>query len=57
MQATDTAVRREITVKATPERAFEVFAARLETWWPRDHSVGASDLRRLVIEPRAGGRV
>jgi len=56
MHATDTAVRREITVNAGPERAFEVFATQIETWWPRSHSVGASDLRRVVIEPRTGGR-
>jgi uncharacterized protein YndB with AHSA1/START domain len=56
MPTTDTAVRREITVNATPERAFEVFAARIDTWWPRDYSVGESDLKRVVIEPREGGR-
>ena len=38
MQATDSAVRREITVNATPERAFEVFAERFDTWWPRSHT-------------------
>jgi len=56
MPATDTAVRREITVKATPERAFEVFAARLDSWWPRSYSIGPTDLAEAVIEPRAGGR-
>ena len=56
MPTTDTAVRREITVNAPPERAFEVFAARIDTWWPRDYSVGASELRRVVIEPHEGGR-
>ena len=52
MPTTDTAVRREITVNATPERAFEVFAERLDTWWPRVYSIGASDLAEVVIEPR-----
>jgi uncharacterized protein YndB with AHSA1/START domain len=56
MDATDTAVRREITVNATPERAFDVFANRLDTWWPRDYSVGASPLAEVFIEPREGGR-
>jgi uncharacterized protein YndB with AHSA1/START domain len=57
MPITDAAaVHREITVNATPERAFEVFAARIETWWPRDYSVGESELKRVVIEPREGGR-
>ena len=31
MQATDSAVRREITVNATPERAFAVFTERFDT--------------------------
>ena len=56
MQTTDTAVRRDITVDATPERAFEVFAGRIDSWWPRDYSVGRSELREVVIEPREGGR-
>jgi hypothetical protein len=30
MHATDAAVRREITVNATPERAFKVFAEQFE---------------------------
>jgi uncharacterized protein YndB with AHSA1/START domain len=56
MPTTDTAVRREITVKASPERAFEVFAARLDTWWPRSYSIGATDMAQVAIEPRQGGR-
>ena len=31
MQATDSAVRREITVNATPERAFFVFTEQFDT--------------------------
>ena len=49
-------VRRSIRVKATPARAFEVFAARMGSWWPKSHSVGTSPLREVIIEPRAGGR-
>ena len=56
MPVTDTAVRREITVKASPERAFEVFAARLDSWWPRSYSIGATDMAEVVVESRQGGR-
>ena len=56
MPATDSAVRREITVNVGPERAFEVFASRLDTWWPRSYSIGASELAEVVLEPRPGGR-
>ena len=49
-------VRREITVQATPERAFDVFARDFGRWWPRDKSIGASAQRTAILEPRQGGR-
>jgi len=49
-------VRREITVHAPVERAFEVFTARFDTWWPRTHKIGEADLQEAVIERRTGGR-
>jgi uncharacterized protein YndB with AHSA1/START domain len=51
MQATDSAVRREIIVKTTPERAFEVFTDGFDGWWPRGHHVGEAELARAVIDP------
>src|SRR4051794_8206613 len=56
VQATHEAVRREITVQASPERAFAVFTVQVDTWWPRSHHVGAAEMAEAVIEPRAGGR-
>ena len=50
------AVERTITVAASPERAFDVFAAELGSWWPRDYSIGEADLADFVLEPAAGGR-
>jgi uncharacterized protein YndB with AHSA1/START domain len=52
---TEIAVRREVTVNATPERAFTVFAERFDTWWPRSHHIGAAEMQEAIIEPRAGG--
>ena len=49
-------VRKEITVDATPERAFEVFTTRFDSWWPRSHHIGEPELQEAVIEPREGGR-
>lgn len=49
-------VRRSVTVRADPARAFEVFASGMDRWWPRTHSVGSSPQRRVVMEPTAGGR-
>ncbi len=49
-------VRKTLTVRATPERAFAVFAAGMGQWWPKSHSLGKSPLHDVRIEPRAGGR-
>jgi len=49
-------VRRSVRVKATPERAFEVFARQMGKWWPKGHSIGTSPLMDVIIEPRLGGR-
>jgi uncharacterized protein YndB with AHSA1/START domain len=48
--------RAEITVQAPPERAFEVFAERFDTWWPRTHKIGDADLKEAVLERKQGGR-
>jgi uncharacterized protein YndB with AHSA1/START domain len=57
MTDTAVAVRRSITVNATPERAFEVFTAGFGTWWPIEtHHIGKADAAEAVIEPRSGGR-
>jgi uncharacterized protein YndB with AHSA1/START domain len=50
------AIRKTFTLRATPERAFQVFTAGFGGWWPRTHYVGDSPLTGAVIEPRAGGR-
>jgi uncharacterized protein YndB with AHSA1/START domain len=49
-------VRRSIRVGAPRERAFEVFTAGIGRWWPKGHHIGAADMDKPVIEPRAGGR-
>jgi DNA-binding transcriptional ArsR family regulator len=49
-------VRRSFEVKASLERAFEVFTAGIDRWWPRSHTIGKGPLKRAVLEPRAGGR-
>jgi uncharacterized protein YndB with AHSA1/START domain len=49
-------VVKSVSVKATPERAFQAFTANMTQWWPRDHTIGASPLKEVVMEPRVGGR-
>ncbi len=54
---TITEVRREVTVAATPERAFDLFTNRMADWWPADHHLAASAVVAMTVEPRVGGRV
>lgn len=49
-------VRRQIEVKASQARAFEVFTQRATSWWPRSHHIGQTEIHEVVIEPRAEGR-
>jgi uncharacterized protein YndB with AHSA1/START domain len=50
-------IRKSITVKASPERAFEVFTEGIDSWWPREHHIGSAKLKRSVVEARKGGRL
>ena len=52
----DAPVANSVTVRARPERAFEIFTHEIDTWWPRSHHIGKSPMRRALIEERAGGR-
>jgi hypothetical protein len=49
-------VRKEITVEATQQTAFEVFTARMVEWWNPSHSIGGQGFVELVLEPHEGGR-
>lgn len=50
-------IRRSITVKASQQKAFDVFTAGMTRWWPKQHSiVRHSPQKEVVVEPRAGGR-
>jgi len=53
---TDVPVRKSITVRASVDRAFEVFTDRIDSWWPRSHHIGRSPMKRAIIESRVGGR-
>ena len=52
----DSPVRKSVTVKAGQQRAFEVFTAGFDSWWPRSHHIGSAPMKRAVLEGRVGGR-
>ena len=49
-------VRREIVVAAPQDRAFDVFARRMGSWWNPLHHILDEELADVLIEPRVGGR-
>jgi len=55
-QAIAAPVQSSITVQVSAPRAFEVFTAGIDSWWPRSHHIGSSPMTRTCIEQRAGGR-
>ena len=55
-KTTDVPVRKAISVKASPERAFRVFTEEFDSWWPRTHHIGRTPMTRAIVEGRVGGR-
>jgi uncharacterized protein YndB with AHSA1/START domain len=49
-------VRKAVVVQATPQRAFDVFTAGIDRWWPKSHGIGSTPVRESIIEPYVGGR-
>ena len=55
--ATD-AIRKTVLVDFAPAEAFELFTARIGSWWPvGTHSYGGEDVTDVVLEQRVGGRL
>lgn len=49
-------IHKTVMVKATVERAFDMFTSGFDSWWPRSHHVGSSPMKRAIVEERANGR-
>jgi hypothetical protein len=49
-------IEKQITVATSQQRAFRVFTDGIDRWWPREHHIGASPMKRLVLEGKPGGR-
>ena len=50
-------VRKNIRVRASAARAFQVFTEGMDTWWPRMHHIGSSPMKRVVVEGRPDGAI
>lgn len=52
------AIRKTVLVDFAPAEAFELFTAKIDSWWPvRSHSYGGENVKQVVFEQHAGGRV
>jgi len=49
-------VVRSVSVPLSQARTFELFTARMTEFWPKEHSIGSSDIAEVVVEPRQNGR-
>lgn len=49
-------VRKQVVIDAPREHVFQVFTRDIDKWWPREHHIGKSPLKRAVLEPRVDGR-
>jgi uncharacterized protein YndB with AHSA1/START domain len=51
------AVERSIVVPCGAARAFQIFTAQLDHWWPRSHTRSGDPHTTVVIEPWTDGRL
>ena len=51
-----TAIKKEFTVAASQQTAFEVFTQKMDLWWPKTHHIGKADMTEMIVEPQVGGR-
>ncbi len=49
-------VVRSVSVPLSQARTFELFTARMSEFWPKEHSIGSSEIAEVVVEPRQNGR-
>lgn len=51
-------IRKTVLVDFAPAEAFELFTARIASWWPvGTHSYAGDAVKDVVLEPQVGGRL
>lgn len=50
-------IRIAFDVDCSPDHAFEVWTARIDRWWPADHTASGDAETHVVLEGRSGGRI
>lgn len=50
-------IRLSFEVDCPADRAFEVWTARIDQWWPADHTVSGEADATVFLERRPGGRI
>ncbi|MBA2381979.1 MAG: SRPBCC domain-containing protein [Chloroflexi bacterium] len=50
-------IRFTFEVACPVDRAFAVWTADIDRWWPADHTVTGTDDVAVILEPRPGGRI
>jgi hypothetical protein len=44
-------------VECSAAHAFTTWTARIDAWWPSDHTVSGDSAAQIVLEPGIGGRI
>ena len=50
-------IRLAFDVDCPADHAFEVWTARIDRWWPADHTASGDAATHVVLEGRPGGRI
>jgi uncharacterized protein YndB with AHSA1/START domain len=50
-------LRFAFEVRCSVGHAFEIWTTRIDSWWPRSHTVSSEPDARVTLEPFVGGRI
>lgn len=50
-------LKLSIKVSCSVQHAFDAWTAKIDSWWPTDHTVSGSSTAIVILEPMLGGRI